>query len=220
MAEKTEVIRKKVMMRLPVLTSPMIALGATREEGAGPSAAGGGPAPEPKKKVSAISHSIKHREEAKDVFYTPLAVAKTQIESIDARPGDRWFDPFAGKHVYYDNFPTKKKDYTEISEGKDFFAYDKEVDIICSNPPYSIMDAVLKKSVELNPRVISYLLLEGKMTPKRIEFMNEHGYSMTGMYMCKVFKWYGMAVAYTFTKVKGKPTNEVKLIYDRIVHRV
>lgn len=166
---------------------------------------------------STISHSIKHRFEAKDVFYTPLTVVKKHIESLTTDPSDRWFNPFAGKRVYYDNFPTTNKDYTEISEGKDFFDYTDHVDIICSNPPYSIMDRVLEHSVKLSPRIISYLLLEGKMTPKRIEYLNNHGYSMTGMYMCKVYAWYGMAVAYTFTK--GEPTNDVKFIYDRIVHR-
>ena len=163
------------------------------------------------------SHAIKHRKTAKDVFYTPLAVVKKHIESIEHLPTDKWYDPFAGQHIYYDNFPTENKVYTEIEENKDFFTFNEPVDIICSNPPYSLMEKVLEKSVELNPRIISYLLLEGKMTPKRIEFLNKHGYSMTGMYMCKVYKWYGMAVAYTFTKTEI--TNDVKLIYDRIVHR-
>ena len=165
-----------------------------------------------------ISHSIKHRKEAKDVFYTPLSVAKTHIESINSNPDDKWLDPFAGKYIYYQNFPTVKKDYTEISEGKDFFEYTEKVDVICSNPPYSIIDKVLEHSVKLNPRIISYLLLEGKMTPKRIEYLNKNGYSMTGMYMCKVFKWYGMAVAYTFSKSEII-NNDVKFIYDRKVHR-
>ena len=167
---------------------------------------------------TSTSHSIKHRKIAKDVFYTPEAVAKTHIASITTSPDDMWFDPFAGKKIYHDNFPTDKKDWTEISDGKDFFTYDGRVDVICSNPPYSIIDRVLEHSVKLQPRVISYLLLEGKITPKRMEYMNSKGYSLTGMYMCKVYSWYGMAVAYTFTKM-ASPTNEVKMIYDRIVHR-
>jgi len=162
------------------------------------------------------SHDIKHRAEAKDVFYTPAAVAKTHIQSIETLPDDVWYDPFRGKGVYYDNFPTENKEWAEISEGRDFFEELAFPDVICSNPPYSCMDRVLQRSVELNPRVISYLLLEGKMTPKRIEFLNQNGYGMTGMYMCKVFTWYGMAVAYTFTRgAENKPT----LIYDRVVHR-
>lgn len=162
------------------------------------------------------SHTIKHRASPKDVFYTPASVALTHIQSIVTEPDDIWFDPFKGKGIYYDNFPTETKIWTEITEGKDFFSCSYPADVICSNPPYSCMDEVLKKSVEINPRVISYLLLEGKMTPKRIEYMNNHGYGMTGMYICKVFQWYGMAVAYTFTK---GAQNQPALIYDRVVHR-
>ena len=166
---------------------------------------------------STISHKIKNRETPKDVFFTPLTVVKKHISLIESQENDVWLDPFAGKLIYYNNFPTNIKDYCEITEGKDFFDYKDEVDVICTNPPYSILDKVLSHSVSLNPRVISYLLLEGKMTPKRIEYLNSKGYSMTGMYMCKVYKWYGMAVAYTFTK--GTVENKVEFVYDRIVHR-
>jgi hypothetical protein len=162
------------------------------------------------------SHKIKHRTKANDVIYTPLLVAQTHIKSIDSKPEEVWYDPFKGKGVYYNNFPTPNKVWTEISEGKDFFTFEGKVDIICSNPPYSCMDEVLKKSVELKPRVISFLLLEGKITPKRMEYMSKAGYGLSGMYMCKVFSWYGMAIAYTFTK---GAQNEPKVIYDRIVHR-
>ena len=163
------------------------------------------------------SHSIKHRSIPHDVVYTPTLVAQTHIKSIESKPEDVWYDPFRGKGVYYNNFPTENKVWSELTEDEDFFEIDEAgADIICSNPPYSCMDAVLKKSVELKPRIISYLLLEGKMTPKRLEFMNNSGYGLTGMYFCKVFAWYGMAVAYTFTK---GAENNAKVIYDRVVHR-
>lgn len=165
------------------------------------------------------SHEIKHRASPKDVFYTPLSVVEKHIASLHTKSDDLWLDPFAGKHIYFDNFPTLLKEYTEITENKDFFAYEKKVDVICSNPPYSCIDKVLEHSVKLKPRVISYLLLEGKMTPKRIEFMNNNGYSLSGQYICKVYQWYGMAVAYTFTKM-DVPDNLCQIIYDRIVHRL
>jgi hypothetical protein len=165
---------------------------------------------------SQTSHKIKNRTKPNDVVYTPLLVAQTHIKSLETKPEDIWYDPFKGKGIYYDNFPTTNKVWTEISENKDFFTFDGKVDVICSNPPYSNMDDVLKKSVELKPRIISFLLLEGKITPKRMEFMNNAGYGLSGMYMCKVYAWYGMAIAYTFTK--DKP-NEPKLIYDRVVHK-
>ena len=168
--------------------------------------------------ISQKNHSIKHRTTANDVFITPVELCKIQIEMIEYKEEDKWLDPFKNTGNYYNNYPTTNKDWTEILENKDFFEYKEPCDIICSNPPYSCIDKVLEHSVKLQPRIISYLLLEGKMTPKRMEFMNTHGYSLSSMYMCKVFSWYGMAVAYTFTKSE-EPDNICYVEYDRIVHR-
>lgn len=166
--------------------------------------------------TSTISHSIKHRSVAKDVFYTPEAVVHKHLSLISVEPNDTWLDPFRGKGVYCDNFPTESKDWCEIEDGKDFFSYEGKVDIICSNPPYSLLDKVFHKSIDLQPRVISYLLLHGAMTPRRMEMFNEAGYGLTSIYMTKVYKWYGMAEAYTFEI--GKP-NMALITYDRIVHK-
>ena len=51
---------------------------------------------------SEISRSIKFRQKAKDIFYTPEDVAKKHI-SLVSHTG-LWLDPFKGKGVYYDNF--------------------------------------------------------------------------------------------------------------------
>lgn len=168
--------------------------------------------------ASSISHSIKHRTSPKDVFYTPLAVVKEQISHIEYQAEDTWLDPFYGAGVYFNNFPNKENNqWTEIAMGRDFFAHEGTPDIICSNPPYSMIDRVLEKSVALRPRIISYLLLHGAMTPKRLQFMSDNGYTLTSIYTCKVFKWYGMAEAYTFTK---HAPNFCKIYWDRIVHRL
>jgi hypothetical protein len=168
--------------------------------------------------TSNISHSIKHRASPKDVFYTPIAVVKTQLTHIKHRPEDNWYDPFYGAGVYYNNFPTENKVWTEIAKGKDFFTFEGAPDIICSNPPYSMIDAVLAKSIALKPRIISYLLLHGAMTPKRMESLKVAGYGLTGIYTCKVYSWYGMAEAYTFTK--GADWSSCEIHFDRTVHRI
>lgn len=168
--------------------------------------------------TTSTSHSIKHRLTAKDVFLTPAVVARAMISAVQPIAGETWFDPFRGGGVFHDNYPsTVQKVYTEISEGRDFFKYDGEADVIISNPPYSILDSVIQKTLELSPRVFSYLLLHGAMTPKRMELIEAHGYGMTAVHTCKVFAWYGMAQAYTFTF--GAPSM-AKMTYDRIVHRL
>ena len=166
--------------------------------------------------ASKISHAIKHRSIAKDVFYTPKEVAEKHISLISLAGADVWLDPFRGKGIYYDNFPTESKDWCEITDGKDFFSFEGKVEVICSNPPYSLLDKVFEKSIELQPRVISYLLLHGAMTPRRIEMFNKAGYGLTSIYITKVYNWYGMTEAYTFEK--DKP-NMASVTYDRVVHK-
>jgi hypothetical protein len=158
------------------------------------------------------NHNIKQRKEANDVFITPLELAKKQIDYISVNEGEVWLDPFKNSGNYYNQFPTANKEWTEILEGKDFFAYDKHVDVICSNPPYSMIDAVLQKSVELKPRVISYLIGINNLTCKRIEFMNNHNYGLTRLHFCKVYKWFGMSVIVEFELDK-----ENVISYDRVV---
>ena len=164
---------------------------------------------------SSISRSIKNRTTAKDVFYTPEAVALKHISLIPSMDTDLWLDPFRGKGIYYDNFTTYSKEWCEIAEDRDFFTYEGSPDIICSNPPYSILDQVFQKSIELRPRIISYLLLHGAMTPRRMEMFNDAGYGLISIHTTKVYKWYGMAESYTFEKGKS---NLASITYDRIVH--
>ncbi len=150
--------------------------------------------------TSKTSHSIKQRTKPNDVFITPLDLAKKAIEMIEYGESDVWLDPFKNSGNYYNQFPTEcRKEYTEILEEKDFFDFDKEdITIVCSNPPYSLLDDVIKKTIELKPRVINYLLGINNLTARRMEMLENAGYGLTKMHMCKVYKWYGMSVIVQF----------------------
>lgn len=150
---------------------------------------------------SESSHNIKKRDLPNDVFITPLGLSKRAIELVGTSDG-LWLDPFKATGSYYNQFPTDNKVYTEITEGIDFFDFKQNVDVICSNPPYSLMDKVLQHSINLNPKIINYLIGIGNLTAKRIELMNTNGYFITKMEMCKVWKWYGMSVIVQFEKGK------------------
>jgi hypothetical protein len=162
---------------------------------------------------SCTSHTIKKRECPNDVFITPLPLALTHINMIEGRDGDTWYDPFKNNGSYYNQFPTQKKEWSEILEEKDFFTYDGTPSIICSNPPYSCIDAVLQKSISLKPRIISYLLGVGNLTARRMEMMEKEGYFIQSLHMCKVYKWYGMSACIVWS-------NEIDqsiFSYDRVV---
>ena len=63
---------------------------------------------------SKTSHKIKKRDNANDVFITPLALAKKAIDMVEYKETDIWFDPFKDNGSYYNQFPNENKLYTEI----------------------------------------------------------------------------------------------------------
>jgi hypothetical protein len=163
---------------------------------------------------TSISHNIKHRQSPNDVFYTPPAVVDIHLSMIEHYPGDTWLDPFKGKGAYFDKYPSDLKNWCEISEGRDFFAYNEQIDVIVSNPPYSLIDDVLEHSVELGARVISYLIGQNNLTARRIEYMNKKGYGLAKLHMTKIYKWYGLSYIVVFEKGASNCIS-----YDRVVHR-
>jgi hypothetical protein len=164
--------------------------------------------------ISATSRKIQKRDNANDIFITPLALAKKAIEMVEYKDTDIWLDPFKNDGSYYNQYPNDNKVYTEILENKDFFEYNDKVDIICSNPPYSLMDSVIKKSIELQPHTINYLIGLGNLTTRRIEMFEKAGYGLSKLHMCKVYSWYGMSIIVQFEKDK----NNI-ITYDRTVWR-
>jgi len=147
-----------------------------------------------------ISRTIKKRNKANDIFLTPVKLAKKHIDIIEYEDSDIWYDPFKNSGNYYNQYPNDNKVWSEILEGKDFFEFDTEVDIICSNPPYSMIDKVLKHSIKLNPHTISYLIGQNNLTAKRIEDMNKAGYGLYKVCMLKVWDWYGLSYIVYFKK--------------------
>ena len=169
--------------------------------------------------TSKIQDKIKKREKPNDIFYTPLPLVKFHLNFVKdyVEKDDLILDPFFGSGNYYNTYPEIFKnntfDYTEIELQKDFFEYNKDVNVIVSNPPYSILDKVLEKSVSLNPHTISYLIGHNNFTCKRIKYMNDKGYFLDKMFFTKVFKWFGMSLIVVFTKKVIKNCIE----YDRTV---
>lgn len=162
---------------------------------------------------SKSGHAIKNRKEAKDVFLTPIELAKNHINYIEYNPDEIWFDPFKNSGNYYNNFPNNNKVWTEILDGKDFFEFDEKVDIICSNPPYSIINPILEKCIQLNPRIISFLIGVNNLTTKRIENLNKSGYGLSKLKMLKVNDWFGMSFIAIFEKGKENCIDIDRTIY-------
>lgn len=151
-------------------------------------------------KLSKIGHKIKKRSKGNDVFITPLTLAKSHIDMIDYKDDDTWLDTSKNSGSYYNQFPTDKKDYCEILEEKDFFEYNQKVDVICDNPPYSILDNWFKKVIELEPRIYSCLIGMINLTPRRIKWFNDAGYGLKKLRIVRIYEWFGRSYICVFEK--------------------
>jgi len=79
-----------------------------------------------------------------DVVMTPHYVAKDIIEFF--KPSGVILEPCRGTRSFYNQLPEGTL-WCEISEGVDFFKFNQKVDWVVTNPPYSIFDKWLDKSL-------------------------------------------------------------------------
>lgn len=172
--------------------------------------------------LNQISTRIRTKNTKNDVYYTPETLAIKQIESCRefSEEKDVWYDPFFGGGVYYNNYPTENKVWTEIAKGKDFFSYTGPADIIVSNPPYSMIDPVLHKSISFNPKIISYLLHNYHMLPKRMCLMADNGYYPVKICYVKIHQWFGVSVIITFKRKEQRdPIPKCVVEWDKTIYR-
>lgn len=87
---------------------------------------------------------------ASDTVMTPPHIAKLVVEHF--KPSGSILEPAKGTGNFLALMPGA--DWCEITDGKDFFEYDKKVDWILTNPPYSIYDKFLEKCFEVADNVV------------------------------------------------------------------
>ena len=120
----------------------------------------------------------KEREHSsRDVVYTPFSVAKAIIDKLPLKNGETVLDPFYGKGAFYEQYPENvKKEWCEIEKNKDFFDFNKHVDWIISNPPYSIFNEVAKHSYEIADNVVYLMpLCKACSSFRRIKMLENYG---------------------------------------------
>lgn len=108
-----------------------------------------------------------------DIVYTPENIAAGIIQFLN--PSGKCLDPCKGDGAFYNYLP-EGSDYCEIREGKDFFEYNKKVDWIIGNPPYSIFEQFLQKSFSIADNV-AFLVPTNKVFQRQLimEMVNKWG---------------------------------------------
>lgn len=101
---------------------------------------------------------IKQPLHIQDVVFTPRPIAKSIIEHFN--PNGIILDPCKGDGAFYDQFPGGRE-YCEINEGIDFFAYQGSPNWIIGNPPYKICVQWIRHSLQIAPDIV-YLIPTNK----------------------------------------------------------
>lgn len=140
---------------------------------------------------------------------------------------EHFMEPFAGENSLYDQVPNSKKEWCEITRGKDIFDYDfknSQVTCIYTNPPfkanipdaknifkykncvYYFLEYFISKLSKLNK--IGFLINSKSyqsITPKRMAKLNRLGFYVTSMTMLNCDYWFGL---YWFIVLERNPTNK------------
>lgn len=143
--------------------------------------------------IATTGGKIKGRSTASDRFYTPQCVVEEAVRMVPPGSGV-WMDPFKGLGAYYNSFPVPVSDrrWCELDLGKDFFEYtDQDVDVICSNPPYSLLNRVFEHTVVIRPKVVNYAIGAMNLTKNRMNIMTNAGYALTKMHIVDIKGWFG-----------------------------
>lgn len=133
------------------------------------------------------------RKKSNDVFYTPKSLVLEMIEMCNITPDMKVLDPCKGGGIFYDNLPECKKDWCEITEGKDFFEYKDKVDLIISNPPFSLWDKWLEHTCEITDK-FCYIMGVLNLTDPRIRDLHIKGFGITSMRWCSVDWWFSRSI--------------------------
>ena len=89
---------------------------------------------------------------AADSVFTKNTTAKWIVDYF--KPQGSILEPAAGENAFYNLFDNEEKYRCEITDGLDFFEWDKKVDWIITNPPYSIYDHFLQKAFSIANNVV------------------------------------------------------------------
>lgn len=103
----------------------------------------------PQKNLFGENHKAKTNNN--DVVYTPLDIAKMIIDEY--APTGLILDPCKGTGAFYNQLPAPKE-WCEITENRNFYDYNKKVDWIISNPPFSDWDRWIEHSFLLADNIV------------------------------------------------------------------
>lgn len=120
-----------------------------------------------------------------DLVFTPKELAKKIIDHFE--PDGIVLDPSRGEgaftemlELYSNENPGRIKsiDWCEITQGRDFFDYDRKVDWIVTNPPWSKARDFMTHGFEVADNVVYLITINHVFTKARLRGMRESGFGI------------------------------------------
>lgn len=106
---------------------------------------------------------------AADTVNTKYETAKWIINYFN--PQGSILEPAAGDDVFFNLFTNKEKFRCEIKDKLDFFNWNKKVDWIITNPPYSIYDLFLEKAFSIADNVVFFVPIAKAFKSNKVQQM-------------------------------------------------
>jgi hypothetical protein len=136
---------------------------------------------------------------------TPPECAKECIARVPLVAGDRVLEPFRGEGAFYDNLPDfVKKNWCEITRGRDFKDHDEDYDWVITNPPFRLKDHndkmvnafwfLLDYYTQRAKKGVAFLCNKdciGALTPLRLQVLKARNWGITGLTAFNIKKWRG-----------------------------
>jgi len=162
------------------------------------------------------------KDEAYYFHQTPSELCKELIKQVPLIKGDRVLEPFRGEGSFYNNLPNfVRRDWTEITDGRDYKDYDQEIDWVITNPPFQIDEHQTGRRVNTFYKLLNYYSDRAKkgiaflgndtcfstLTPNRLKELNGRGWYIHNIVCCAIKKWRGR---YFFVIFKKEPSDFYK----------
>ena len=109
-----------------------------------------------------------------DEIQTPVELAERIVNHF--KPTGRVLEPCRGEGNFIRFMPGAK--WCEIKEGKDFFAWNKKVDWVVTNPPWSQIRRFLQHAMICADHVVFLVTINHLWTKARIRDIGEFGFGI------------------------------------------
>lgn len=115
----------------------------------------------------------------RDLVMTPPDLAAAVIAHFSDRMAGSVLDPAKGQGAFYDCLPTHlDRHWCEIAEGRDFLDWDRPVDWVMTNPPWSKLRDFTRHAMRLAPNIVWLAPLTNLTTKARLRDLDEAGFGI------------------------------------------